>query len=112
LRPGGRLAFLGSHPLTLLCAPLTGAPCDRALHRPYAGLWGADWRAVEIDPSGVEFNLTFSGWMDLFADIGFVVRRYQEIFAPDWATDVRGSVPADWAKDYPAEQVWQLEKPV
>jgi ubiquinone/menaquinone biosynthesis C-methylase UbiE len=31
LRPGGGLAFLGSHPLTLLCAPLTGAPCDRAL---------------------------------------------------------------------------------
>jgi SAM-dependent methyltransferase len=111
LRPGGRLVFLGNHPLALICSPLTGAPCDRTLHRPYAGLWGIDWTTVEIEPSGICFNLTIAGWMDLFAEIGFQVARYQELYAPDWATGTRGEVPADWAKNYPVEQVWHLVKP-
>jgi hypothetical protein len=74
-------------------------------------MWGADWSEVEIDPSGICFNLTISGWMDLYAAIGFTVRRFQEVFAPEWATDTRGAVPAEWAKDYPVEQVWHLDKP-
>ena len=112
LRPGGRLVFLGNHPLSLLCSPLSGAPCDTTLHRPYRGMWGADWTKVEIEPSGVCFNLTMADWMKLFDEIGFDVRRYDEVYAPDWAQDVRGSVPADWARDYPVEQVWHLEKRV
>ena len=110
LRPGGQLAFLGNHPLSLLCSPLDGAPCDRVLHRPYRGMWGADWTQVEIEPSGVCFNLTLSDWMALFADIGFEVRKYDELYAPDWAEGVRAAVPADWAKQYPMEQVWHLTK--
>ena len=110
LRPGGRLVFLGNHPLSLLCSPLSGAPCDTTLHRPYRGMWGADWTKVEIEPSGVCFNLTMADWMKLFDEIGFDVRRYDEVYAPDWAQDVRGAVPAEWAKSYPVEQVWHLEK--
>ncbi|MEM7722129.1 MAG: class I SAM-dependent methyltransferase [Pseudomonadota bacterium] len=111
LRPGGKLVFLGNHPLVILCSPLSGADCDRTLHRPYRSMWGADWTTVEIEPSGICFNLTFSGWMDLFAKIGFVVTGYREIYAPDDSTDTRACIPADWAKDYPVEQVWHLEKP-
>ncbi len=37
LRPGGRLVFLGNHPLSLICSPLDGSPCDLTLHRPRAG---------------------------------------------------------------------------
>ncbi|MBD3663172.1 class I SAM-dependent methyltransferase [Sulfitobacter aestuariivivens] len=112
LRPGGKLVFLGNHPISLICSPLNGAPCDTLLHRPYAGMWGADWTEVEIDPSGVCFNLTVSGWIDLFGQIGFSIDSYQEIFAPDQAGGTRGSVPAEWAKIYPAEQIWHLEKPL
>ncbi len=111
LRPGGGLVFLGNHPMVLLCSPEDGAPCDTTLHRPYRDMWGADWTKVELDPSGVCFNLTISGWMRLFAEIGFTVRDYQEIFAPDTETETRGFVPAEWAKNYPVEQVWHLEKP-
>lgn len=111
LRPGGRLVFLGNHPMVLLCSPLSGAPCDTVLHRPYRGMWGADWTKVELDPSGVCFNLTIAGWMALFAEIGFRVERYQELFAPETASGTRGFVPAKWARDYPIEQVWHLEKP-
>lgn len=111
LRPGGRLVFLGNHPLSLICSPLDGAPADRSLHRPYKDMWGADWTEVPIEPTGICFNLTISGWLDLFRVIGFSVTNYQEVYAPDWATDVRGAVPADWAKDFPVEQVWHLTKP-
>ncbi len=111
LRPGGRLVFLGNHPMALICSPRNGAPCDWTLHRPYLNLWGVDWTEVEIEPSGVCFNLTISGWMDLFADIGFTITKYQELFAPEWATGTRCCIPADWAKAYPLEQVWHLAKP-
>lgn len=110
LRPGGRLVFLGNHPLSLICSPLDGSPCDRTLHRPYAGMWGADWTEVEFEPTGICFNLTISSWMDLFAEIGFRVTGYKEVYAPEWATGTRAAIPADWAKIYPLEQVWFLEK--
>ena len=111
LRPGGRLAFLGNHPISLICSPENGAPCDTRLHRPYRGMWGADWSEVEFDPSGMSFNLTVADWFGLFAGIGFAVTNYQELFAPADAMGIRGAVPAEWAKDYPSEQVWHLAKP-
>lgn len=112
LRSGGRVVFLGNHPLSLLCSPLNGAACDRLLHRPYRDMWGADWTEVEIEPSGICFNLTMADWMALFGKIGFAVTAYKEIYAPDWAEDTRAAVPADWAKSYPVEQVWFLQKPL
>ena len=111
LRPGGRLAFLGNHPMVLLCSPKSGAPSDLHLHRPYRGMWGADWTTVEIDPSGICFNLTISDWFALFHEIGFVVTNYQEIFAKQDEEETKACVPPDWAKDYPVEQVWHLTKP-
>ena len=110
LRPGGRLVFLGNHPLSLICSPLDGAPCDWALHRPYRGMWGADWTEVEFEPTGVCFNLTMADWMDLFRETGFAVTGYQELYAPEWAGGTRAAVPAAWARIYPVEQVWHLQK--
>lgn len=111
LRPGGTCAFLGNHPMVILTTPADGSPCDFALHRPYRGLKGADWTEVEFDPGGIEFNLTFADWMALFAQIGFAVSGYHELYAPPDAEGCAFSIPADWAKSYPSEQVWILRKP-
>jgi ubiquinone/menaquinone biosynthesis C-methylase UbiE len=110
LRPGGKLVFLGNHPLSLICSPLDGSPAELTLHRPYRDMWGADWTEVEIEPTGVCFNLTLSAWMELFADIGFDVTTYQELYAPDQEFGTRAAIPAEWAKSYPVEQVWHLKK--
>lgn len=110
LRPGGRLVFLGNHPMTLITTPLDGAPCARVLHRPYRGLTGADWTGVEIDPAGIEFNRTIADWMALFQRTGFDVTGYHELYAPGASPEDRLSVPGDWARDYPAEQVWRLRR--
>ena len=111
LRPGGRLVFLGNHPISLITAPESGLPNDRTLHRPYKGMWGADWTQVDYEPSGICFNLTIADWMALFSEIGFVVQGYHELYAPDWADGERAAIPATWAKSYPVEQVWKLQKP-
>lgn len=111
LRPGGQLVFLGNHPLSLIASPLDGSPAERTLHRPYRGMWGADWTEVEFEPTGICFNLTIAGWMDLFSEIGFAVARYQELYAPDGAHGTRAAIPAAWATEYPVEQAWHLTKP-
>ncbi len=110
LRPGGTLAFLGNHPLVIVTTPPSGAPSERVLHRPYRGLTGADWTNVEIDPAGIEFNLPIAEWIALFREIGFQVTDYRELYARSTDEGQVFSVPADWARDYPSEQVWWLNK--
>lgn len=111
LRPGGRLVFLGTHPLVHLCTPPSGAAAEAALHRPLRGLRRLDWSQVEIDPGGVEFSRPTADWMALFAQIGFVVEGYHELYARPDETKDSFFIPAAWARDYPSEQVWKLRKP-
>lgn len=110
LRPGGRLVFLGHHAFVEITTPPSGAASERVLHRPYRGLGRTDWRKVEIDPGGVEFSLAFEDWFALFREIGFGVEGLREVYAPAEATGEEFGIPADWARDYPSEQVWWLRK--
>jgi hypothetical protein len=89
--------------------PLSGAACEPTLHRPYFGLHSTDWRKVEIDPGGVEFNLTISEWLRLFRNTGFEVLDYHELQAPEGAPD-RFAIPGSWAQHWPSEQVWKLRR--
>ena len=101
---------LGTHPLAILATPLNGAACDEGLHRPYFGLHSVDWRQVEIDPGGIEFNLSHSDWHRLFHDTGFEVIEYLELQAPATASATDFGIPAPWARKWPSEQVWKLKK--
>jgi len=110
LRPGGRLVFLGHHPLAMVCTPPSGAHICERLGRPYFGMHELDWSQAEIDPGGVEYNLPISAWLRLFADVGFEIEAYLELQAPQNATQTRFQCPAEWAKQWPSEQVWKLRK--
>ncbi len=110
LRPGGRLTFLGNHPFSMICIPSSGANVDERLHTPYFGLHNLDWRYVEIDPGGIEFNLTISNWLKLFRGTGFDVVDYHELQAPPDVTELRFAVTGEWAQRWPSEQVWELRK--
>jgi len=110
LKPGGKLVFLGSSPLAMICTPLDGAPVDESLHRPYFRLGTLDWTEVPIDPGGIEFNLSLSAWFELFRRVGFRVDDYKEPQAPADRYGVHYSVPATWAMTYPSEQVWFLTR--
>lgn len=110
LRPGGTLVFMGNHPLTLVCSPPSGEKVDERLHQPYFGMYRQDWRAVEVDPGGIEFNLPISEWLRLFRRTGFEVIDYLELQAPTDATGERFFVSAEWAKRWPSEHAWKLRK--
>ncbi|MCZ6894977.1 MAG: methyltransferase domain-containing protein [Gammaproteobacteria bacterium] len=108
LKPGGMLTFLGTHPLAMVATPVNGANCDERLHRPYFGMHKLDWRNAEIDPGGIEFNLTQSNWLRLFRETGFEVINYMELQAPANAAEIKFTIPGKWAQNWPSEQVWQL----
>ncbi len=110
LQPGGRLVFLGNSPLQMLCVPADGSETTSRLERSYFGMHRFDWRTVEVDPGGVEFNLTISAWIQLFSQTGFIVENYLELTAPSDAQGSPFGVSAEWARSYPSEQVWMLRK--
>jgi SAM-dependent methyltransferase len=111
LRPGGRLVFLGHHPLAMLCAPQAGdGNITTSLERSYFELGELDWTDAVEDPGGIEFNLPISEWMRRFRSIGFDVDDYREVQAPASATGTQFWIPAEWSKRYPSEQVWWLRK--
>ena len=112
LRPGGRLVFLTASVWTAVCSPTDGVlPVTRRLERPYFGLHALDWRGAADDPGGIEFHLPVGDWFALFRAQGFIVEDYRELKAPAGADGVRFGIPADWARDFPSEQAWQLRAP-
>ena len=110
LKPGGQLVFLGTHPLAIVATPENGDDCDTQFHRSYFGIGKQDWREVDINPGGIEFNLTHSAWLKLFRDTGFEVIDYLELQAPAQFAETKFSIPRDWAHRWPSEQVWKLKK--
>jgi len=110
LKPGGELVFLGTHPLAIITTPPNGEPSEPHLHRSYFELYREDWREVEVDPGGIEFNLPISSWLKLFRETGFEVLDYLELQAPDHFDETKFSSPANWSKQWPSEQVWKLRK--
>lgn len=110
LRSGSELVFIGNHPLHSMVMPRVGeAFVDRQLRHSYFDLHRIDWEDEEGD-YGTEFNLPISGWMRLFDEVGFDIVSYHELRHPTGGDAVQYYVPAHWAHDFPAEQVWKLLK--
>lgn len=111
LRPGGWLAFLGVHPLQMVCTRLDGAvPATEQLERPWFRLGRLDWRDAVDEPGGIEFCPTIAEWFALFDRVGFEVVGYQELRAPDGPDGTYANVTRRWARRFPAEHVWQLRR--
>jgi SAM-dependent methyltransferase len=112
LRPGGRLVFLTTSALAVVCSPVDGSlPITERLERPYFDIHRLDWRDAIDDPGGIEFNLPISGWVRLFRETGFEVVDFREPRPSQGGDEVNFYVTADWAIRFPSEQVWKLRKP-
>ena len=110
LRPGGRLVFLRGSTLATLCAPDVGQ-IEEQLHRPQFGMYRFFWPESE---GAVEYHLPTGELIDLLRANGFVVERLVELQAPAGA-ETHGYydyVTADWARKWPAEEIWATRKPV
>ena len=108
LRPGGRLWFLRGSTLAILCMPDEGAAVT-TLQRPQRDLGRLEWPG-EV---GVEWHPPTGDLFALLRRTGFDVVELIELYAPDDAVDhpYYASVTADWARKWPAEELWVAAKP-
>ena len=105
LRPGGRLVFLCNSTLVILCSPDEGEVEER-LVRPQFGMHRFEWEGC------VEFHLAHGDWIRLLRAEGFEVEDLIELQAPPEAEThaYYSFVSADWAKRWPAEELWVARK--
>jgi SAM-dependent methyltransferase len=108
LRPGGRLVFLHTTPFAFSHFPDVGDP-SRELQRPYFGMHRFQWTPED----GIEFQLTYGGWIDVLRGAGFEIERLVELQAP--ADAARHEYYADWdpewSRNWPSEEIWVARKP-
>jgi len=103
LRPGGHLVFLRNATISVLTMDLEGA--TESLQRPQRDLYKLTWE----DTGETEFHPPAGALFDILGESGFVVERLIEVYAPDEATthEYYKYVTADWAKQWPAEEIWR-----
>jgi SAM-dependent methyltransferase len=107
LRPGGRLIFLTNSNLSILCAPDTG-PVGTNLMRPLFGLGRMEWPGEQ----GIEYHLPHGRWIELLREHGFEIVALHELQAPADAEDpvYYDYVTVEWARRWPAEEIWVARK--
>lgn len=110
LRPGGRLVFLCNSTLSILCSPDEGKVEER-LQRSQADLGRIEWPGED---DGVNYHLAHSEWIRVLRKNGFEIEALHERLAPESTTDHEyyDFVPADWARRWPAEEIWVARKDV
>lgn len=108
LRPDGRLVFLTNSLLIYLCAPDVGVASD-TLQRPQFGMHRIQWP----DDDCTEYHLAHGDWIRLLRANGFEVEQLIELEAPADAVspDYYAFVTAEWARQWPAEELWLARKP-
>ncbi|MFY9580453.1 MAG: class I SAM-dependent methyltransferase [Gaiellaceae bacterium] len=106
LRPDGRLIFLTNATVSVLCMTVDGV--GEQLVRPQFGLRKLEWP----DTHEVEFHLGHGEWIDLLRANGFEIERLIELFAPP-GTETHTYykyITADWARKWPADEIWVARK--
>lgn len=103
LRPGGRLVFLTNSNLSALCVPAEEGLATDHLLRGQREAYEVAWPG-----GGVEFHPSHGDWIRLLRAAGFVVEAMHEIYAPPQGADhaFYEIVSADWARRWPAEELW------
>jgi SAM-dependent methyltransferase len=107
LRPGGQLVFLVNGAILMLCAPdAEDEPATDRLLRDYFGMHRFEW---PDDPS-VEFHLGYGDMIRLLRRCGFEVEDMIEVRPRENATTSYPYAPVEWARRWPAEEVWKALK--
>ena len=108
LRPGGRLVFLTNSPLVGMCVPDEGGFAGEQLLRPQRALRRVSWSG-----GGIEHHASHGDWTHVLVDAGLVIDELRELYAPTDAVthDYYGIVTNEWARQWPAEDVWIAHRP-
>ncbi|MDP9306944.1 MAG: class I SAM-dependent methyltransferase [Actinomycetota bacterium] len=108
LRPRGELVFLCNSTISILCSPDEG-PVEERLVRPQFGMYRFDWPGED---EGVNFYLPHGEWVHVLRENGLDVLALHELQAPRDAVDHPhyDFVAAEWARKWPAEDIWRARK--
>lgn len=107
LRPGGRLVFLRNSTLVNLCQPTSGGPAVTTLQVQQRGMY-----RFSGDDEVSSFEPPASTIVRILCDAGFIVEDLLDVYAPDDAgTNDYGYVTGDWARRWPAEEIWKARLP-
>ena len=107
LRPDGRLVFLGSSTLLMLCVPeVDGLPAGDRLRRDHFGMHWFDWP----DEPEVEFHLGHGDWIRLFRSNRFEVEDLIELRPEPGTESSYPHVTAAWARRWPCEEAWVVRR--
>ena len=106
LRPGGLLAFCQTTPLLYLTWDERRQRQDTRVHRSYFGLGRLD-----LGDGTVDFQIPHGEWFRLFREHGFAIEDFIELRPPaDATTTYEDFAPHEWARRWPAEQIWKVRK--
>lgn len=107
LRPGGRLVFLKIGVLLEVCWEVGADQASDSLQVPWFGLH----RLEDPNDGSVAFDLGTGEWIRLLREHGFRIERLAELQPPADAPPIRHTfVTLDWARKWPAEEVWVARK--
>jgi len=108
LKPGGELVFLGNSVLLMLCMPELddGTPVDPTLKRGQKGMRRFEWP----DDDSVEFHISHGDRIRLLHACGMEVEDLIDVYAHEGATSRYGWADAQWARQWPVEEVWKARK--
>lgn len=106
LRPGGLLAFNMISPLLSLCWNEATDAIEPSLNVSYFSLG-----RVQDAEGLVEYQLSYGRWIELFGRCGLVVEALIELRPGQGATTTYDDlVPLEWARRWPAENIWRVRK--
>jgi SAM-dependent methyltransferase len=107
LRPGGLLTFLVNATILMLCVPdEADAPAQDRLLRDYFGMHRFEWP----DDESVEFHLGYGDMIRVLRGSGFEVEDLVEVRPSPDATTTHPYAPVEWARRWPAEELWKARK--
>jgi len=106
LRPGGRLVFMRPSPLLYVCDG--DGQLTEELHHPMRGM-----SRIEKFGDSDEFVPSDGELFRLLRGAGFEVENFIEVFAPEGAQRhaYYTYTSPEWARKWPAEEIWAARKP-
>lgn len=105
LRTGGLLAFSAETPLHFICWDDDADSVGVTLKHNYF-----EERSAH-DGSSVCFSMPYGEWIALFRANGFEIESLVELRPPPDATTTYGAyVSFEWARSWPAEQIWRVRR--
>ncbi len=105
LRAGGLLAFDMNSPFVDTCWNADADEVGTELQSDYF-----EMRRFEDVDGSIGFQLPYGEWIRLFRSNGFEVEDLIEIRPPAAATTTYDSVSYEWARRWPAENIWKARK--